>query len=192
MEAKAFGFDEVIDGSCETLIDPLGGEVFSEALATLAPRRQPYHARLFSRPQTDRRCHRSDLEEGSDQKLHAVRSAARGLGGKHGRPSSYPSGIRQRSCFRTASHSLQVPSSETPEGPVNITREPAGNSGPPPSSTRPAPSFPQNQWRLCSGMLARRDSVVEWRHPAAVILQVTSHPKPPVFEGQSASNLHCL
>jgi NADPH2:quinone reductase len=53
MEAKALGFSEVIDGSCETLtdgvrritdgngvdiaIDAIGGEVFSEALATLAP-----------------------------------------------------------------------------------------------------------------------------------------------------------
>jgi NADPH:quinone reductase len=53
MEAKALGFNEVIDGSCETLrdgvrritggngvdivIDAIGGEVFSEALATLAP-----------------------------------------------------------------------------------------------------------------------------------------------------------
>jgi NADPH:quinone reductase len=53
MEAKALGFSEVIDGSSETLsggvrritdensvdivIDAIGGEVFSEALATLAP-----------------------------------------------------------------------------------------------------------------------------------------------------------
>src|ERR1700722_13495796 len=53
MEAKALGFNEVIDGSCETLsggvrritggndvdivIDSIGGEIFSEALATLAP-----------------------------------------------------------------------------------------------------------------------------------------------------------
>src|SRR6195256_2063183 len=53
MEAKAFGFNEVIDGSSETLsagvrritdengvdivIDAIGGEVFSGALATLAP-----------------------------------------------------------------------------------------------------------------------------------------------------------
>ena len=53
MEAKALGFSEVIDGSCETLtdgvrritdgngvdiaIDAIGGEVFSEALAALAP-----------------------------------------------------------------------------------------------------------------------------------------------------------
>jgi NADPH:quinone reductase len=53
MEAKALGFNEVIDGSSETLsdgvrritdgngvdivIDALGGEVFSGALATLAP-----------------------------------------------------------------------------------------------------------------------------------------------------------
>ena len=51
MEAKALGFSEVIDGSCETLsdgvrritdghgvdiaIDVIGGEVLSEALATL-------------------------------------------------------------------------------------------------------------------------------------------------------------
>jgi NADPH2:quinone reductase len=51
--AKTLGFNEVIDGSCETLrdgarritggdgvdiaIDAIGGEVFSEALATLAP-----------------------------------------------------------------------------------------------------------------------------------------------------------
>jgi NADPH2:quinone reductase len=53
MEAKALGFNEVIDGSSETLsagvrritdengvdivIDAIGGEVFSGALATLAP-----------------------------------------------------------------------------------------------------------------------------------------------------------
>jgi NADPH2:quinone reductase len=53
MEAKALGFSEIIDGSCETLsdggrritdgngvdivIDAIGGEVFSGALATLAP-----------------------------------------------------------------------------------------------------------------------------------------------------------
>src|SRR6266446_6922104 len=57
--------------------------------------------------------------------------------------SSTPSGIRQRLSFRTASHSLSAPSSKTPYGPVNITREPTGKSVPPPSSTTPAPSLPR-------------------------------------------------
>src|SRR5713226_4340075 len=67
--------------------------------------------------------------------------------------SSMLSGIKQRFSFRTASHSAYVPSSKTPYGPVNITREPTGMVVPPPSSTTPAPFVAQDQRCLREGEL---------------------------------------
>src|SRR6267143_1157119 len=87
--------------------------------------------------------------------------------------SSIPSGIRQRLSFRTASHSLSAPSSKTPYGPVNITREPTGKSVPPPSSTTPAPSLPRTSGAFAGGKWPER---IVWSRgvtPAAVIRSKT-------------------
>src|SRR6266850_2481592 len=70
--------------------------------------------------------------------------------------SSTLSGIKQRLSLRTASHSLSAPSSKTPYGPVNITREPTGRSAPPPSSTTPAPSLPRTSGAFASGKWPER------------------------------------
>src|SRR6266478_8203466 len=83
--------------------------------------------------------------------------------------SSTPSGIRQRLSFRTASHSLSAPSSETPYGPVNITRAPTGKSVPPPSSTTPAPSLPRTSGAFARGNWPARMVCSRGVTPAAVM-----------------------
>src|SRR6267143_4825504 len=99
--------------------------------------------------------------------------------------SSIPSGIRQRLSFRTASHSLSAPSSKTPYGPVNITREPTGKSVPPPSSTTPAPSLPRTSGAFSWwGNLPERIVWSSGVTPAAVMRTSTL---PSALRGRGAS-----
>jgi hypothetical protein len=87
--------------------------------------------------------------------------------------SSTLSGIGQRLSFHTASHSLQAPSSKTPYGPVNITREPTGKSVPPPSSTTPAPSLPRTSGAFARGNWPERIVCSRGVMPAAVVRSST-------------------